>query len=80
MSLIEKSASYQNLLSKQLNRFSELSETLTLRLLDLEERVTAIENDQGLPENLSTERINSLLEKSKNTFKHLQNSLDRNRR
>jgi len=66
--------SFEQKLSQQLNSFSALSETLTLRLLELEQRVLHLEEVQSsLKDNTK-----KLLEESHSKVNHLQNLLELN--
>ncbi len=72
MTITEPIESFDQSLSKQLHRFSELSETLTLRLLELEERIKSIETVQiG-----TSEHTKQLLQASEERVRHLEHLLN----
>ncbi len=74
MAKIKPMNSFEQKLSQQLNSFSALSETLTLRLLELEQRVLHLEEVQSsLKDNTK-----KLLEESHSKVNHLQNLLELN--
>ena len=76
MAVCEKTESLEKRLSQQLHRFSELSEILTLRLLELEERLLALELTQT-PKEIGNESIaHRLLSESEQTVLHLHDLLD----
>lgn len=71
MAFSEQTASIDQRLSKQLHGFSELSEVLTLRVLDLEERLKVLEKSRDLHESPFEETSKSLLAESEERFRHL---------
>ena len=72
MAKIKPMNSFEQKLSQQLNSFSALSETLTLRLLELEQRVLHLEEVQSsLKDNTK-----KLLEESHSKVNHLQDLLE----
>ena len=76
MTVSENQASFEKLLSKQLHGFSQLSEALILRLVQLEERVATLENSQFLKDDGCHEATNTLLVDSEERMRHLQGFLD----
>ncbi len=67
---------FEQKLSKQLYRLSELSETLTLRLLDIEEKLLSLEQLQSRPLKDSRESTHSLLSESEERLKELQKLME----
>ena len=71
-----QSKTFPHLLSQQLHGLSELAETVTLRLLELEERLTKLEGENLFedpsPENVAQE----LLAESEERVRHLQGLLE----
>ena len=76
MTVSENQASFEKLLSKQLHGFSQLSEALILRLLQLEERVAILESSQFLKDDGCHEATKKLLVDSEERVRHLQGLLD----
>ena len=76
MTVSENKASFEKLLSKQLHGFSQLSEALILRLLQLEERVAILESSQFLKDDGCHEATKKLLVDSEERVRHLQGLLD----
>ena len=76
MTVSENKASFEKLLSKQLHGFSQLSEALILRLLQLEERVEILESSQFLKDDGCHEATKKLLVDSEERVRHLQGLLD----
>ena len=71
-----QSKTFPHLLSQQMHGLSELAETLTLRLLELEERLTKLEGE-NLLEDLSKENVaQELLAESEVRVRHLQSLLE----
>ena len=76
MTVSENKASFEKLLSKQLHGFSQLSEALILRLIQLEERVATLESSQCLKDDGCHEATKKLLVDSEERVRHLQGLLD----
>ena len=76
MTVSENQASFEKLLSKQLHGFSQLSEALILRLIQLEERVAILESSQFLKDDGCHEVTKKLLVDSEERVRHLQGLLD----
>ena len=76
MTVSENKASFEKLLSKQLHGFSQLSEALILRLIQLEERVAILESSQFLKDDGCHEATKKLLVDSEERVRHLQGLLD----
>ncbi len=77
MTIGEHSKSLQHQLSQQLHGLSELAETITLRLLDLEERMNNIESQEKLLQaGFTSEEAEELLADSEERVRHLQSLLD----
>ncbi|MCP4972851.1 MAG: hypothetical protein GY914_04150 [Prochlorococcus sp.] len=77
MAVSEQPSTFEHLLSQQLHSFSELTETLTLRLLELEERVTSFETmSTDAQESHIEEATQILLDKSKDRVGNLLGLLD----
>ena len=76
MTVSENKASFEKLLSKQLHGFSQLSEALILRLIQLEERVAILESSQFLKDDGCHEGTKKLLVDSEERVRHLQGLLD----
>ena len=76
MTVSENKASFEKLLSKQLHGFSQLSEALILRLIQLEERVAILESSQFLKDDGCHEATKKLLVDSEERVRHLQMLLD----
>ncbi|KZR68279.1 hypothetical protein PMIT1313_01892 [Prochlorococcus marinus str. MIT 1313] len=76
MMVSENQASFEKLLSKQLHGFSQLSEALILRLIQLEERVAILESSQFLKDDGCHEATKKLLVDSEERVRHLQGLLD----
>ena len=76
MAFSEQTTSFDQHLSKQLHGFSELSEVLTLRVLDLEERLKALEEKGDLTDNKFEETSKSLLADSEKRVRHLTSLLE----
>ncbi|WP_413358113.1 hypothetical protein [Prochlorococcus sp. MIT 1201] len=76
MTVSENKASFEKLLSKQLHGFSQLSEALILRLIQLEERVATLESSQCLKDDDCHEATKKLLVDSEESVRHLQGLLD----
>ena len=76
MTVSENKASFEKLLSKQLHGFSQLSEALILRLIQLEERVAILESSQFLNDDGCHEATKKLLVDSEERVSHLQGLLD----
>jgi hypothetical protein len=77
MAVSEQPSTFEHLLSKQLHSFSELTETLTLRLLELEERVASFEVESNTPKEVQLDEVtHALLEESKDRVGHLLGLLD----
>lgn len=76
MRVSENKASFEKLLSKQLYGFSQLSEALILRLLQLEERVAILESSQFLQDDGCQEATKKLLVDSEERVRRLQGVLD----
>ena len=76
MTVSENKASFEKLLSKQLHGFSQLSEALILRILQLEERVAILESSQFLKDDGCHEATKKLLVDSEERVRHLQGLLD----
>ena len=77
MEVSEQSRSFEGLLSQQLFGFSEISETLTLRLLDLEERLSKLETANKTTPNVTEESSKELLEASQQRVLYLQGLLNK---
>ena len=76
MTVSENQASVEKLLSKQLHGFSQLSEALILRLLQLEERVAILESSQFLKDDGCHQATKKILVDSEERVRHLQGLLD----
>ncbi len=76
MTVSENKASFEKLLSKQLHGFSQLSEALILRLIQLEERVATLESSQCLKHDCCHEATKKLLVDSEERVRRLQGLLD----
>ena len=76
MTVSENKASFEKLLSKQLHGFSQLSEALILRLIQLEERVAILDSSQYLKDDGCHEATKKLLVDSEECVSHLQGLLD----
>ncbi len=77
MTIGARSTSLQHLLSQQLHGLSQLGETITLRLLELEERINNIERQEKLLQNGFTEaEVEELLSDSETRVKYLQSLLE----
>ena len=76
MTVSENKASFEKLLSKQLHGFSQLSEALILRLIQLEERVAILESSQFLKDDGCHEATKKLLVDSEERVRRLQGLLD----
>ncbi len=72
MAIRTTEASFEERLSNQLQLFSELSESLTLRVLDLEERFNALESSQNFKTSSEMEKTKKLLVDSAERVRHLQ--------
>ncbi|MFL0763856.1 MAG: hypothetical protein AB8B40_07305, partial [Prochlorococcus sp.] len=68
--------SFEQLLGKQLHGFSELSESLILRLIQLEERVATLESSQALKDDSHHDATQELLAESEERVRHLQELLN----
>ncbi len=75
MVLSRERVSFEKKLSQQLHWFSQLSETMTLRLLDIELRLSKLEANQRSHENSLDNSTKELLEESADVAKHLKNLL-----
>ncbi len=75
MALSEGRLSLEQRLSQQLHLLSQLSETLTLRLLELEEKLLRLEESHSFDFNVSKENTHNLLEESEGRVRNLQNLL-----
>ena len=76
MTVSENKASFEKLLSKQLHGFSQLSEALILRLIQLEERVAILESSQFLKDDGCHQATKKILVDSEERVRHLQGLLD----
>ncbi len=76
MTITNGKGSFEQRLSQQLHVFSELSELLTLRILELEERCTALEKSKESEEDFKDDSASRLLEDSEQRVRHLQDLLD----
>lgn len=72
MAFRDQKASFEQRLGRQLHIFSELSEMLTLRLLDLEERFQALEAAQKSKKSSELDSTRELLINSEERVMHLQ--------
>ena len=72
MNVSEHPTSFEQLLGKQLHGFSELSESLILRLIQLEERVATLESSQALKDDSHHDATQELLAESEERVRHLQ--------
>ncbi len=77
MAFGEQAASLDRDLIQQLHGLSELSETLTLRLLEIEERIESLEKAHTFSENETGFATQALLDESEEKVKHLQNLLEK---
>ena len=77
MALSEQTESIEQRLSQQMRWFSQLSETLTLRLLELEERVHNLEKTNKLIKSDSEDETQQLLSDSQEKVQHLQTLLQK---
>ena len=75
MTFSEQEASFENRISNQLHVFSELSEILTLRLLEIEQRLAHLESNAMSQDNLNQEDTDELLVKSQERAVHLKSLL-----
>ncbi len=75
MAIREQQASFEAKISQQLHLFSELSEMLTLRVLDLEERFKAFEISSHSQLNSQIEKTSELLRDSEEKMRNLQSLL-----
>ncbi len=75
MAGVDQSQTFPHLLSQQLHGLSELCETFTLRLLELEERFSKLENHLS-EDHYSESSAQKLLVESEERVKHLQELLD----
>ncbi|HGY5542678.1 MAG TPA: hypothetical protein ACN46K_01805 [Prochlorococcus sp.] len=76
MAVSEHPASFEQLFSKRLHGFSELSESLILRLIQLEERVAKLESSQALKEECHHDATQELLAESEERVRHLEGLLN----
>ncbi len=76
MPLSKKTLSIQQRASEQLHTLSELSETLTLRLLDIEARVSSLEKDLDSNQIEGIDTSQELLSQSEERVQYLKNLLE----
>lgn len=76
MSVVDGTLCFDQMLSKQLQSFSEITEALTLRMLELEERLEVLEESRALHEKSTNDATKLLLNESEERVKHLQDLLD----
>ena len=76
MEISEQSISLDARLIKQLHSLSQLSETLTLRLLEIEDKLSKLEKTQSTNENLLPEYCNKLLQDSEKKMQQITSLLD----
>ncbi len=75
MELTKKDPSMEQRVTEQLHLFSELSETLTLRLLELEERFAALERSQSSTEKISDQNFQDLMRLTEEKLRGAQSLL-----
>ncbi len=75
MALSKQTETFSKRLSQQLHDFSELSETLTLRILELEDRLTTIEANEFFSANAIEETTQKMFLESEQKIRHLQRLL-----
>ncbi len=76
MAFSEQNFSFGQRLSQQLHCFSELSEALTLRILELDERIHTLEKSNAFSGIDTNESTKKLLAQSEQRVKYLQSLLD----
>ena len=72
----KQNSSFEHRLSQQLHSLSELSENLTLRILEIEERLSILENSQSVQQTCIADSTQKLLKESEERFNHLKNLLE----
>ncbi len=77
MTLGEQTTSLEKRFGRQLHILSELCEVLTLRLIELEERLSLLETNGSFENNQSSEVTRNLLEESEVKVRYLQRLLSR---
>ncbi len=77
MVLSDQKISFENLLSQQLQGFSQLTESLTLRLLELEERLDKLENPPEVDQAFEGRSTHELLVESEKVVRHLKGLLNK---
>ncbi len=76
MVVSDSNTSFENLVSEKLQTFSQLTESLTLRLLELEERINGLEGKIATKNDSQPGSTYKLLVESEARLKHLQGLLD----
>ncbi len=76
MGMSDQTSSFEHRLSQQLHGFGELSEILTLRLLEIEQRLEKLEQAQACTGEVPQKSSEVLLEESEERVRNLQSLLD----
>ena len=76
MGMSEQTSSFEQRLSQQLHGFGELSEILTLRVLEIEQRLVLLEQAQGDNADPPKKATQVLLEESEERVRNLQSLLE----
>ena len=76
MEISEHSVSFDPRVIKQLHSLSQLSETLTLRVLEIEEKLRMLENAKSSPEDSLSDYSQQLLKDSEEKMQQISSLLD----